>query len=155
MAKAKPYLRDFFAEHVQIDRESPSGLSWRRYGGRQITGKGVDGYYRFQLGGTAWKAHRVVWCLIHGDVDSDMVVDHLDRDKENNRIENLELKTCSGNRKNRVTGRGRYARKRKERWEAHFTMPGTGAYVYVGTFATELEAHTAALARRLELHWVP
>lgn len=154
MTVAKPYLRDFFQDHVQIDPDSPSGLSWRRYNGRQITGRGQDGYYRFQLGGTAWKAHRVVWCLHYGDVEPNLVVDHLDRNKANNKIENLKLKDYSGNRLNRVTGAGKYARKKGNRWESHFTMPVTRKYIYVGTFDTELEAHIEALARRLELYWV-
>lgn len=153
MSRSRPYLRDFFQEHVQIDPNSPSGLSWRRYKGRQITGRGADGYYRFQLGGKAWKAHRVVWCLHHGDVDCDLVVDHIDRNKANNRIDNLKLKTHGGNRTNRVTGKGKYARKRGNRWESHFTMPASRKYIYVGMYDTEQEAHLAAISRRLELYW--
>ena len=154
MTLAKPYLRDFFKEHVQTDPGSPSGLSWRRYGGRQITGKGRDGYYRFQLGGTAWKVHRVIWCLEHGDVDPDVILDHIDRDKTNNTLENLRETDSSGNRRNRAIGKGRYARKQKGRWASYFTMPITRKYTHVGTFDTEQEAHIAAVARRLELYWV-
>ena len=153
MTAAKPYLREFFREHVQIDKDSPSGLSWRRYNGRQITGRGADGYYRFQLDGKTWKAHRVVWCLYYGDVGPGLVVDHLDRNKANNRIENLKLKTQSGNCLNKQKKLAKYARKRKGRWESHFTMPVTRKFTYVGMFATEQEAHLAAVARRLELYW--
>lgn len=153
MSRSRPYLRSFFENEVVYDSESPSGLSWRRYNGRQITGRGQDGYYRFQLGGKAWKSHRVVWCLHHGDVDCDLVVDHVDRNKANNRIENLELKTQGGNCRNKTKRLAKYARKRGNRWESHFTMPLSGKYIHVGTYKTEQEAHLAALARRLELYW--
>ncbi len=153
MTAAKPYLRDFFVDHVQIDPDSPSGLSWRRFGGRQITGKGQDGYYRFQLGGTAWKAHRVIWCLEHGDVDPSVVLDHIDRNRANNSLENLREVTQRQNCLNRTRKLRKFARKRFHTWEAYFSRPGSRKHVYVGTYKTEQEAHLAAVARRLELYW--
>jgi hypothetical protein len=153
--RAKPYLRDFFAASVVYDPTSPSGLSWKRYEGRQIKGKGQDGYYRFQLGGSDWKAHRVVWCLAHGDItDGSLHVDHIDRNKENNGLPNLRLVPASENQLNKKKRLARHARKRHNRWESHFSMPVTRKYVYVGTFDTEEQAHLAAVARRLELYWV-
>lgn len=155
MAHPKPCIQDFFKDHVQIDPESPSRLSWKRYGGRQIKGKGPDGYYRFQLGGTAWKCHRVIWCLEHGDIwDEEIIIDHINRDKGDNRLENLRATTYSGNRLNRVSGKGRYCRQRKEKWEGYYTNPGTHRWIYVGTFETEKEARLAALSHRLESYWV-
>lgn len=154
MTAAKPYLRDFFVDHVQIDPDSPSGLSWRRYNGRQITGKGQDGYYRFQLGGTAWKVHRVIWCLEHGDVDPGVILDHVDRNKTNNSLENLREGTQRQNCLNRTRQLRRFARFKANKWEAYFTTPVSGQYIYVGKYETEQEAHLAVLARRLELYWV-
>ena len=153
MTVAKPYLRDFFVDHVQIDPDSPSGLSWRRFGGRQITGKGQDGYYRFQLGGTAWKVHRVIWCLEHGDVDPSVVLDHIDRNKANNSLENLREVTQRQNCLNRTRKLRRFTRFHKNRWEAQFTMPVSRKSVYIGAYNTEQEAHIAAISRRLELYW--
>ena len=154
MTLARPYLRSFFENEVVYDPNSPSGLSWKRYKGRQITGKGADGYYRFQLGRKAWKAHRVVWCLHHGDVDSDLVIDHVDRNKDNNRIENLKLTTQSENCYNKPKRPGKYCRKRKDRWESYFTIPVSRKYIHVGTYDTEQEAHLAAVIKRLELYWI-
>ena len=155
MTAAKPYLRDFFQEHVQIDPTSPSRLSWRCFGGRQIVGKGQDGYYRFQLGGSAWKVHRVIWCLVHGDVDPSVILDHIDRNKSNNSLENLRAVDQRQNCLNRTHKLRRFTRlSRGNRWEAYFAMPLTGKYLHVGTFDTEQEAHLAAVSRRLELYWV-
>ena len=154
MSRAKPYLRDFFKNHVQVDPDSPSGLSWRRYNGRAITGKGKDGYYRFQLGGKTWKVHRVIWCLEHGDVDPAVVLDHIDRNKANNSLENLRETDQRQNCLNRTRKLRKFARINKNRWEAHFTMPVSRKFVYVGVYDTEQEAHIAAISRRLELYWV-
>ena len=153
MTRAKPYLRDFFKDHVQIDPDSPSGLSWKGYGGRQITGKGQDGYYRFQLDGTAWKVHRVIWCLEHGDVDSSVILDHIDRDKGNNSLENLRAVDQRQNCFNRTRKLRRFTRFHKNRWVAYFAMPVNKRQIHVGTYDTEQEAHLAAVARRLELYW--
>ena len=155
MVQAKPYLRDFFQEHVQIDPDSPSGLSWKAFKGRQITGRGQDGYYRFQLGGTAWKVHRVVWCLEYGDVDPSVVLDHIDRDKGNNSLENLRATDHRQNCLNRTRKLRRFTRFYRNRWESQFKMPAGGKSVYCGRYDTEQEAHLAAVSRRLELYWVP
>ena len=34
-------------------------------------------------------AHRVVWILTHGEIQEGMVIDHINRDPSDNRIENL------------------------------------------------------------------
>lgn len=41
--------------------------------------------------------HRIVWMIHHGVIPSDKVIDHIDRDKLNNTIENLRLATPSEN----------------------------------------------------------
>lgn len=153
MSRAKPYLRDFFEDHVQIDPDSPSGLSWRRYNGRHITGRRADGYYRFQLDGESWVVHRVIWCLTHGDVDPGVVIDHIDRNKANNSLENLRETDQRQNCLNRTRKLRRFARFKDNRWEAQFTIPETRSSIYCGRYKTEQEAHLAAVSRRLELYW--
>lgn len=46
--------------------------------------------------------HRVVWELFYGAVPSDKQIDHANRDKSDNNIENLRLVTARGNAANRV-----------------------------------------------------
>jgi hypothetical protein len=48
-----------------------------------------------------FKAHRVVWCLINGSIDPCMVIDHIDNDPLNNKIENLRLVTYQSNGRNK------------------------------------------------------
>lgn len=44
--------------------------------------------------------HRIVWMLHHGVIPEGKVIDHIDRDKLNNTIENLRLVSHSDNYKN-------------------------------------------------------
>jgi len=157
--KPRHYPFELFDEYLEYDETSSTLLRWkknpsiRQQKGLEAGNKGPDGYWRLQLKGRTWKLHRVIYTLIHGAVDQGLVVDHLDRNKDNNHPSNLVAKTQSGNRLNRVSGRGKYARRKGSKWEAHFTMPSEGRYVHVGTFNTKREARLAAVARRLELYW--
>jgi len=44
--------------------------------------------------------HRIIWVLTYGSIDQTLVIDHLDGDPFNNRIENLALKTFANNARN-------------------------------------------------------
>lgn len=51
-----------------------------------------------------WKnylVHRIIWVLTHGSIDSKLIIDHLDGNPFNNMVENLSLKTPSGNSMNK------------------------------------------------------
>ena len=72
-------------------------------GGRADLNHGVKykhgGEYRY----VAWKgvkymAHRVVWAMHNGDTEQ--ILDHINRRKDDNRIENLRLSDHSENGKN-------------------------------------------------------
>lgn len=58
-----------------------------------------SGYYR-NASAKPHSLHRQVWMYHYGEIDRDLVVDHIDRDKGNNQIENLRLVTKSENNKN-------------------------------------------------------
>lgn len=46
--------------------------------------------------------HRIIWVLHNGSIDPELVINHIDNDPLNNRINNLELTTYRGNARRRI-----------------------------------------------------
>lgn len=61
-----------------------------------------DGYVRLHLTGMGGKmfAHNIVWEMFHGPIPDGQMVDHINGDRSDNRIENLRLVTRSQNAMN-------------------------------------------------------
>lgn len=94
--------------------------------------KSKKGYYLISLctgthrGKFTDQVHRLVWKTFRSEVPSDLVVDHIDDNKTNNRLDNLQLLT---NRDNCVKG-----------WRRHRTLP-VGCYYRedTGKFASKIQ----------------
>lgn len=68
--------------------------------GKQRSYISKNGYYRmYEWAGTHhgdkranwYLEHRVIWLMLKGEIDCSLVINHIDNDTGNNRIENLEL----------------------------------------------------------------
>jgi hypothetical protein len=59
-----------------------------------------DGYLQMQINGKLSLVHRIIYEHVHGSIPDGMVIDHINRDKQDNRIENLRLVTISTNSHN-------------------------------------------------------
>lgn len=112
------YNKINWSERFRLSPESPSGLIYKisiftgRTGKSLIKAKGDSaGCKSFNKDGSpkAWevgynsklyKAHRIVYTLAHGEIDNDLVVDHIDGNPFNNSVENLRLVPKAVNHRN-------------------------------------------------------
>lgn len=89
-------------------------LRWKQSRGTAQAGAAAgwthqNGYIYIGLNGRSYKAHRLIWMYVHG-ADPKGIIDHIDRNKANNRIANLRVVTDGqsnqnkGAYKNNVTG---------------------------------------------------
>lgn len=60
-----------------------------------------QGYRHIIIDKTRYLEHRLIWIWHNGNASTDLVIDHIDRNKTNNRIENLRIITNSQNLHNR------------------------------------------------------
>lgn len=146
-------------EVVKYDSESPSGLRWLiNAGKRGKVGEVVgslqnEGYWVFKYNRKTYRAHRVIYSLLNPKVNMEgLVVDHIDRNPSNNRIENLRLCSETENHYNRwrkgtkLKGTTRSG----NRWLAQIQV--SGKKLHIGRFDTQEEAHQAYVEAAKKLH---
>ena len=63
--------------------------------------KTKEGYIKIQINKVPYFAHRLIWVLFNKNIPLDKQIDHIDRNKSNNKIENLRLVDSIGNALNR------------------------------------------------------
>lgn len=57
-------------------------------------------YKQVGINGKIYLQHRLIWIMFNGDISDNMVIDHINRNKTDNRIENLRIVSRSINRLN-------------------------------------------------------
>ncbi len=109
--------------------------------------KDAYGYLVYNIKrGQQFKVHRIIWKLIYGTEPK--VIDHINGDKADNRIENLREGTLADNNRGFVTGRNRtlpmgVVRLSSGRYMGRTHIGGKGRSC--GTYDTPEEAHKAYL----------
>ena len=110
--------------------------------------KHVD-YRQIGIDGTTYRAHRLAWMYVYGEDPGPLQVDHINRDRSDNRIGNLRLTTNQENHFN-LPCKGCYFRGDRQQWCAQITFDGVSQHL--GYFMTEVEARLAYLAAKKRLH---
>jgi len=97
-----PLTIEVINDRLVYDETSPSCLRWKRNG--RVAGTASGGaYYKVELDKTNLFAHRIVWALFNGEMSSDVVINHVDCDGKNNKIENLEIvESVNNNRRKKM-----------------------------------------------------
>lgn len=115
-----------------------------------------NGYLEVRLDGKLYKGHRIIWKLLTGE-DPENMLDHIDGDVSNNKIENLRIANAQENARN--------GSKRPKKANSTSVYKGVGltsggkwaSYITVGDkpfvkeFKTELEAALDYDKRALEI----
>lgn len=109
--KIREYVFSELSEYFKLDENSPSGLVRIRnkydeiikeysVGTRSYRKNGNPAAWIVRFKGNNYFIHRIIWVLTHGNINSQLVIDHLDGDPFNNSIDNLILKTTQNNSRN-------------------------------------------------------
>lgn len=130
-------------------------LFWKQPTGSAVkVGSKVNGIYRsgdnyystVRLKGITYPTHRIVWIMHSGDIPTGYMVDHIDGDGLNNRIDNLRLalsaQNTSNSRKRPNTSsqyKGVHFNKATDKWFASISVDGKK--FHLGSYDAELDAH--------------
>jgi hypothetical protein len=104
-----------------------------------------SGYSRVRCNNNVYYCHRIIYEMHYGEILKNLQVDHIDRNKSNNKIENLRLATKKENSRNK-SSKGFTWSKSSKKWVAQIRVDGT--YHYLGLYKTEIDAHAAYLQAR-------
>ena len=116
---------------------------------------GIDnGYKRLKINKKMYQYHRVIYLLHNNDweiTDSsiDNCIDHIDRDKLNNNINNLRVVSIQQNQWNNNC-KGYCWDKSKNKWQSQITIDGE--VKYLGCFKKEEDARNTYLAAKKIYH---
>lgn len=113
----------------------------------------AQGYRRIGIDRVFYKAHRLAWLYVHGVAPRDLM-DHIDGNRDNNRIANLREATAAQNAanskaKNPNSLKGTSFNVRRNEWVAQIEAGGKN--YCLGRFKSEQEAHAAYCAKADEL----
>lgn len=123
--------------------------------GDKIMGKSSRGYGQVRIDGLRYYLHRVIYLMHHGHMPE--IIDHIDGDVTNNRIENLRAATQSQNmynarmKSNNTSGiKGVRWDRHRNKWDARVIK--NKQYVLCERFDDLVSAVIAVRSARLEHH---
>jgi hypothetical protein len=94
------------------------------------------------------KAHRYAWFFVYGEVP-DNILDHIDRDRSNNKISNLRISNTQLNGFNR-DDKGFHYNKNEKKFKSQIMIDGKS--IHLGYFLTADEARETYLKAKEKYH---
>lgn len=139
MEITQDYLKEIFNyDHETGDLTRKNNAANKKYKSGDIVGWiNGSGYREVEIKGKSYKVHRIIYMMNYGYWPD--VVDHIDRNRLNNKLENVADTNKSGNAKNcaksknntsGATGVGWH--KGKGKWQAYIRSEGD--QIYLGSF---------------------
>jgi hypothetical protein len=100
------------------------------------------GYIQVKWKDKTWRLHRIVWIWHENKLLKELEIDHINRIRTDNRIENLRQVTKSINNANKKAIFVNYC---KGKWKAYTSrVLGNGKQIHLGVFETKKDAEKAA-----------
>lgn len=144
--------------HRDLFRKDGDFNAWnQRFCGKPaLNSKHVAGYLCGNILAHYVLAHRAVWAIYHGEWPVDCL-DHINRVRTDNRIDNLREVSRAENQRNISSNRqasasfvGVYWNAKKSCWHAQISVDGKKTHI--GYFETAIDAAKARDALAVELH---
>jgi HNH endonuclease/AP2 domain len=115
----------------------------------------ANGYCVIRINGKQYKAHRLVWLYVYGELP-EREIDHINGNPSCNILSNLRLTTRLENGKNRAINtnntsgyKGVSWHKRMEKW--HVSIRANGKNIYLGVFADLEVAKNARIHAEIKM----
>lgn len=110
--------------------------------GQELKSKNKIGYIRIMIDNKSYFAHRLAWLYVYNEYPK--IIDHKNKNKSDNRIENLINCTQKENQRNRKLSKNNQVgfngvHKRYHRYIASIKV--NGKKIYIGSFSTAEEAY--------------
>ena len=100
------YFRYEDGDLYWLPREDVNKRWNTRYAGTKAGTPAKDGYTLLRLYAKPYYAHRIIWEMHNGPIPEGLVIDHINCNPSDNRIENLQLVTRHRNQQRRTDGKG-------------------------------------------------
>ena len=138
-------------------REARCSTWNKRYSGKEaLIERHPEGYLRGRVMNKVVYAHRVAWAICKGRWP-DELIDHINGDKSDNRIDNLRPASPAENARNslkvsptRSKLKGVHFHKSTGKWMAQITV--NRKKIYLGVYGSEIDAHNAYRKAAKEMH---
>lgn len=124
--------------------------------GDEIKNIGSSGYIKLKIDNKSYQLHRIVWLIVYGEMPVE-TIDHINRNKLDNRIENLRLATKRQQMQNRCITKnntsgvcGVHWVQRDKKWRA--VIGDNKKKIYLGCYVSKLEAAKAVADAKKQYH---